>query len=82
MFRMQCLVASVLLFIFMVGLKFNCFFVFFYGLLLIETVELGRQESLAAIGKRGLSHRELEKEARRMIGNDLDDLWKRAQDRK
>ncbi|CRG91169.1 thioredoxin reductase, putative [Talaromyces islandicus] len=45
-------------------------------------VELGRQESLAAIGKRDVSHRELEKEARRLIGNDLDDLWKRAQDMK
>jgi hypothetical protein len=54
----------------------------FIGLFLIETVELGRQESLAAIGKRELSHRELEKEARRMIGNDLDDLWKRAQEMK
>lgn len=49
---------------------------------LTKAVELGRQESLAAIGKRGLSHRELEKEARRMIGNDLDDLWKRAQETK
>lgn len=50
--------------------------------ILTATVELGRQESLAAIGKRGLSARELEKEATRLIGDDLDDLWKKAQQSK
>ncbi|KAH8703350.1 putative thioredoxin reductase [Talaromyces proteolyticus] len=45
-------------------------------------VELGRQESLAAIGKRELSDKEREKEARRLVGSDLDELWKRVQEMK
>ncbi|GAM43260.1 hypothetical protein TCE0_047r17927 [Talaromyces pinophilus] len=43
-------------------------------------VELGRMDSLAAIGKRGLSPRELEEEANKLIGDDLEHLWKRAQE--
>lgn len=37
-------------------------------------------DSLAAIGKRGLSARELEEEAHKLIGDDLEQLWKRAQE--
>ncbi|KAJ5171159.1 FAD-dependent pyridine nucleotide-disulfide oxidoreductase [Penicillium coprophilum] len=44
-------------------------------------VEMSREESTSQISKRtGLSHRELEKEAMRAIGNNLDDQWKRAQE--
>lgn len=44
------------------------------------TVELSREESKSKVSKRtGLSHRDLEKEAIRAIGTNLDDAWKRAQ---
>lgn len=43
-------------------------------------VELGRMDSLSAIGKRGLSVRELEEEANQLIGDGLEHLWKRAQE--
>lgn len=44
------------------------------------TVELSREESKSKVSKRtGLSHRELEKEAIRAIGTNLEDEWKRAQ---
>lgn len=48
--------------------------------ILTVIVELGRMDSLAAIGKRGLSARELEEEANKLIGDDLEHLWKRAQE--
>jgi hypothetical protein len=48
--------------------------------ILTIVVELGRMDSLAAIGKRGLSPRELEEEANKLIGDDLEHLWKRAQE--
>jgi hypothetical protein len=41
---------------------------------------MSREESASKISKRtGLSRRELEKEAERAIGNNLDAAWKRAQ---
>ncbi|KXG54285.1 FAD-dependent pyridine nucleotide-disulfide oxidoreductase [Penicillium griseofulvum] len=44
-------------------------------------VEMSREESKSKISKRtGLSHRELEKEAMRAIGKNLDEQWKRAQE--
>ncbi|KAJ5952976.1 FAD-dependent pyridine nucleotide-disulfide oxidoreductase [Penicillium vulpinum] len=44
-------------------------------------VEMSREESKSKISKRtGLSHRELEKEAMRAIGDNLDKEWKRAQE--
>ncbi|KAE8552576.1 hypothetical protein EYB25_003954 [Talaromyces marneffei] len=43
-------------------------------------VELGLIDSLAAIGKRGLSQRKLEEEANKLIGDDFEYLWKRAQE--
>lgn len=44
------------------------------------TVELSREESKSKVSKRtGLSHRELEKEAIRAIGTNLEDAWSRAQ---
>lgn len=48
--------------------------------ILTTTVELGRVDSLAAIGKRGLSARELEEEANQLIGDGLEHLWKRAEE--
>ncbi|KKK11976.1 hypothetical protein ARAM_004987 [Aspergillus rambellii] len=41
-------------------------------------VEMAREESAAAIAKRGLSRRAMEKETERIIGNELEDLWDRA----
>jgi hypothetical protein len=49
------------------------------GHILTLVVELGRIDSLAAIGKRGLTARELEEEANELIGDDLEHLWKSAQ---
>lgn len=44
------------------------------------TVEMSREESASKISRRtGLSHSELEEEAKRAIGDNLDDVWKRAQ---
>jgi thioredoxin reductase len=45
-----------------------------------EAVELAREESLASIGKRGseATRRALEKEAFRLIGDNLEPLWKKA----
>ncbi|CAG8890485.1 unnamed protein product [Penicillium egyptiacum] len=44
-------------------------------------VELSREESKSKVSKRtGLSHRELEQEAVREIGDNLDREWKRAQE--
>lgn len=41
---------------------------------------MSREESASKISKRtGLSDNELEEEAKRAIGDDLDALWKRAQ---
>ncbi|PYH78527.1 sulphydryl oxidase [Aspergillus uvarum CBS 121591] len=45
-------------------------------------VEMAREESAAAIGKReaaaGLSRREMEKETARMVGDEMERLWKRV----
>jgi hypothetical protein len=42
---------------------------------------MSREESKSKISKRtGLSHRELEKEAMRAIGKNLDEQWNRAQE--
>jgi hypothetical protein len=41
---------------------------------------MSREESKSKVSRRtGLSHRELEEEAKRAIGNNLDAEWKRAQ---
>ncbi|PYH42716.1 FAD/NAD(P)-binding domain-containing protein, partial [Aspergillus saccharolyticus JOP 1030-1] len=46
-------------------------------------VEMAREESAAAIGKRGgpvMSRREMEKETARMVGDEMEKLWKRVLD--
>ena len=44
------------------------------------TVEMSREESKSKVSKReGLSRRELEREADRAIGENLEPQWKRAQ---
>lgn len=75
---MPCSAASVLLFIFMVSYKLllyiSCMLMF------IILVELSREETASRISKRSnLSARQLEKEARRAIGDNLASEWKRAQ---
>lgn len=75
---MLCSAASVLLFIFMVSYKLllyiSCMLMF------IILVELSREETASRISKRSnLSARQLEKEARRAIGDNLASEWKRAQ---
>lgn len=41
---------------------------------------MSREESASKVSKRtGLSHSELEEEAKRAIGDNLDAVWKRAQ---
>ncbi|PYH69319.1 NAD(P)/FAD-dependent oxidoreductase [Aspergillus vadensis CBS 113365] len=43
-------------------------------------VEMSREESNAAISKRDFDRRALEKQTERMVGNEMEDLWKRVLD--
>jgi hypothetical protein len=72
-----CLVASVLLSISMVNIPYYKP----YRRLLTNyvTVEMSREDSQSKVSKRNiLSRRELEKEAARAIGENLEPQWKRA----
>lgn len=39
---------------------------------------MSREESNAAISKRDFDRRALEKQTERMVGNEMEDLWKRV----